>query len=61
MQIVNWDDHTLAHYINTRNMELINKNKQGNNTNYYANENYQDEILVIFDNENNTRTIILQN
>jgi hypothetical protein len=56
MNLVNWSDHDLARVIKDHNLKLVVDKE--NNTNYYHSENYVLEILVIFDNEKNTRKII---
>ncbi len=51
-------DHQLAQIIKGRDMKRNDK-KESENVNYYHNDNYTIEILVIFDNSNNTRSIYI--
>ena len=51
-------DHQLAQIIKNHNMTRNNR-KETENVNYYHNDNYSIEILVIFDNSNNTRSIYI--
>lgn len=54
----NISDHKLAEIIKFHDMKR-NERKETENINYYHNDNYTIEILVIFDNSNNKRTIYI--
>lgn len=54
----NITDHELAKIIKYHDMKR-NEIKETDNVNYYANDNYTIEILVIYDNSNNKRTIYI--
>jgi len=57
-KISNISDHKLAQIIKSHNMKR-NERQETENINYYHNDNYTIEILVIFDNSNNTRSIYI--
>lgn len=55
MMVVNWTDHQLAEKIKRY---KLNHEKQTSGNCYYYSDNYKMEIIVIFNNSDNTRTII---
>ena len=55
MQIVNWTDHQLAKKIRKFN---LNYELKADGSSYYYSDNYKMEIIVVFNNSENKRTII---
>ncbi len=51
-------DHQLSQIIKGHDMKR-NERQETEHVNYYHNDNYTIEILVIFDNSNNTRSIYI--
>lgn len=56
MLLVDWSDHDLAKFIKDRDLSLLSAEGL---VAYYANENYTTEILIIYNNSDNTRCIYL--
>ncbi|AFK66724.1 hypothetical protein COPG_00128 [Colwellia phage 9A] len=56
MRLVNWSDHDIARLVHQHKLKLVID--KINNTNYYHSENYALEILIIFNNKDNTRQVI---